>query len=140
VITKAQATLAATTNNATNVIIFLSDGDYGASQTNLSGQSSKVANQCAQAVTAAQAATAAGTQVFSVAYGASTSSSSSCSTDSPTHISACTTMQTIASASSKFYSTDTSCSSTNAFSTLPSVFQAISTSLTSQTKPRLLTH
>src|SRR4029077_1719399 len=76
VITKAQATLAATTNNATNVIIFLSDGDYGATQTNLSGQSSKVANQCAQAVTAAQTATAAGTQVFSVAYGASTSSSS----------------------------------------------------------------
>jgi len=139
VITKAQALLAATTNNATNVIIYLSDGDYSATLTNLSGQSSKVANQCAQAVTAAQAATTAGTQVFSVAYGASTSSSSSCSTDSPTHISACTTMQTIASDSSKFYSTDTTCSSTNTFSTLPSVFQAISTTLTSQTKPRLLT-
>jgi Flp pilus assembly protein TadG len=140
VITKAQATLAATTNNATNVIIFLSDGDYSATQTNLSGQSSKVANQCAQAVTAAQAATTAGTQVFSVAYGASTSSSSSCSTDSPTHISACTTMQTIASDSGKFYSTDSTCSSTNTFSQLPSVFQAISSALTSQTKPRLLTH
>jgi len=139
VITKAQATLAATTNNATNVIIFLSDGDYNATQTNLSGQSSKVANQCAQAVTAAQTATAAGTQVFSVAYGASTSSSSSCGSDSPTHISACTTMQTIASSSSKFYSTDSICSSTNAFSSLPSVFQAISSALTSQTKPRLLT-
>jgi Flp pilus assembly protein TadG len=140
VITKAQAALAATTNNATNVIIFLSDGDYNATQTNLSGQNSKVANQCAQAVTAAQAATAAGTQVFSVAYGASTSSSSSCGSDSPTHISACTTMQTIASDSGKFYSTDTNCSSTNTFSQLPSVFQAISSTLTSQTKPRLLTH
>jgi Flp pilus assembly protein TadG len=142
VINKAQETLAATTNNATNVIIFLSDGDYGASQTNLSGQSSKVANQCAQAVTAAQAATAAGTQVFSVAYGASTAtsgSSSSCTTDTPTRISACTTMQTIASDSSKFYSTDSTCSSTNNITQLPSVFQAISTSLTSQTKPRLLT-
>jgi Flp pilus assembly protein TadG len=145
VITKAQALLAATTNNATNVIIFLSDGDYGASQTNLNNQSSKVANQCAQAVTAAQAATTAGTQVFSVAYGASTATSgnsSSCTTDTPTRISACTTMQTIASDSSKFYSTDSSCQisgSTNQVSQLPSVFQAISTTLTSQTKPRLLT-
>ena len=102
----------------------------------------KVANQCAQAVTAAQAATAAGTQVFSVAYGASTATSgnsSSCTTDTPTRISACTTMQTIASDSGKFYSTDSSCSSTNNITQLPSVFQAISTSLTSQTKPRLLT-
>jgi len=144
VITKTQALLAATTNNATNVIIFLSDGDYGASQSQLNNQSSKVANQCAQAVTAAQAATTAGTQVFSVAYGASTAtsgSSSTCKQDSPTRISACATMQAIASDSSKFYSTDSSCQitgSTNQVSQLPSVFQAISTTLTSQTKPRLL--
>jgi hypothetical protein len=145
VITKAQTVLAATTNNATNVIIFLSDGDYGASQTNLSNQSSKVANQCAQAVTAAQAATTAGIQVFSVAYGASTAtsgSSSTCTTDTPTRISACATMQGIASDSTKFYSTNASCQitgSNNQVSQLPSVFQAISTTLTSQTKPRLLT-
>ncbi len=59
-------------------------------------------NQCAQAVTAAQAATTAGTKVFAVAYGASTNTSD-CSTDIPT-ISSCTTMQTMASNLGNFYS------------------------------------
>ena len=64
--------------------------------------SGKVNDQCQQAVDAADAAATAGTWVYSVAYGASTSSTGSCSTDSP-HISACTTMQNIASDSKKFY-------------------------------------
>ena len=58
-------------------------------------------DQCAQAVTAAQAATTAGTKVFSVAYGAS--NSSGCSTDIPA-ITPCAAMQTMASNSGNFYS------------------------------------
>ncbi|HEX4198954.1 MAG TPA: pilus assembly protein TadG-related protein [Caulobacteraceae bacterium] len=67
------------------------------------------ADQCAQAVAAAKAAAAAGTWVYSLAYGADTSSGSSCSTDSPA-ISSCTAMQDIANSpsampdASKFYS------------------------------------
>jgi Flp pilus assembly protein TadG len=66
-------------------------------------------DQCAQAVAAAKAAANAGTWVYSLAYGASTSSGSSCSTDSPA-ISSCTAMQDIANSptampdASKFYS------------------------------------
>ena len=56
VITKAQAALPVTAGTK-NVIIFLSDGDYSASTSNLNNQSSKASNQCSQAVTAAQAAT-----------------------------------------------------------------------------------
>lgn len=148
VLTKAQAALAAMSNNALNVIIFLSDGDYGASLSQLNNQSSKVANQCNQAITAAQAATTAGTTIYAVAYGASTTpvssdgrSGSCVKDDFSAKRSACTTMQGIASNSTKFYSTNSTCQitgSTNQVSQLPTVFQAISTSLASQTKPRLL--
>jgi Flp pilus assembly protein TadG len=157
VITAAQTALTALNNNAPNVIIFLSDGDYGTTRLN----NHSTADQCAAAVTAATAARNAGIQIYSVAYGASTTNGSftynkngtiatrsgSCQYDVTTPTNACATMRSIASDwttsdSGKFYSTDTgagSCTSTNTFSTLPSVFQAISTSLTSQTKPRLLT-
>jgi hypothetical protein len=133
VITKAQAALPAVTPGTQNVIIFLSDGDYGASSSQLSNQSSKVAKQCDQAIASAAAATSAGTVIYSVAYGASSSGCSSGDTHNP-----CTTMQAIASDSSKFYSTDTSCKisgSPNVVSQLPTVFKAIGTSLT---KPRLV--
>jgi hypothetical protein len=128
-----------------NVIIFLSDGAFNADSDNFaSGQSAKATNQCKQAVEAAQAATTAGTKVYSVAYGASTSTSgsSSCSTEtgySPKYT-ACTTMQAIASDSSKFYTTAATCSiagSANPVAKLPDVFKAITTSLT---KPRLITN
>jgi Flp pilus assembly protein TadG len=136
VITKAQTTLGTPAAGTSNVIVHLSDGDYGASLAELNNQSSKLANQCAQAVTAAQAATTAGTTVYSVAYGAPTSG---CSTDTGTGArNPCTTMQGIASDPTKFYSSNSTCQisgSANQISQLPSLFQAITTQLT---KPRLL--
>ena len=133
VISKAQAALPAVVAGTQNVIIFLSDGDFSASQSELSGQSNKVSKQCGQAVTAAQAATTAGTKVYSVAYGSSTSGCSSGDTYNP-----CTAMQAIASDSSKFYTTNSSCKingSANPVTQLPAIFQAITTTLT---KPRLI--
>jgi Flp pilus assembly protein TadG len=109
----AQASLVAAqaANNKTqNVMIILSDGDASASGSAMTGASTtsgvypSTKNQCAQAVTAAKAATTAGTQVFTVAYGALTSG---CSTDSPS-ISPCTTMENMASDGSKFFSDYTS--------------------------------
>jgi len=76
----------------------------------------------------AQAATTAGTKVYSVAYGAASSGCSSGDTHNP-----CTTMQAIASDSSLFYSTSSTCKitgSANTVTQLPSIFQAITTTLT----------
>ncbi len=120
---------------AQNVIIFLSDGDANAS----TAPSSEARNQCHEGIAAAKDAAAAGTWVFSVAYAADTSASSSCSTDSP-RISACSTMQQIASDYTKFFS-DTQGSSNGCTSgaqsvaELVSVFKSISYSLL---PPRLL--
>ncbi len=139
IITAAQTTLSAwkTINGRQNVIVMLSDGDAnaddipshdprnvccettsGAGLAPGTGQTLKINYQCAEAVSAAQAATADGTWVYSVAYGSSTSTSGSCSTDSkpvtpigsqtyashPT--SGCATMTNIASEPAKFYSDD----------------------------------
>lgn len=93
-------------------------------------------NQCHQAIAAAQAATAAGTQVYAVAYGASVFPALTCLTDilpQPDYlvplISACETMQRIGSDATKFYATNingSSCvSSANTMSDLPSIFRAI---------------
>jgi hypothetical protein len=131
VLTKAQAALPVVAGTK-NVIIFLSDGDYNANATQLSNHSTS--KQCDQAIAAAQAATAAGTTVYAVAYGAPTSG---CSSQGDTH-NPCTTMQAIASDSTKFYSTDSSCKITgspNTIGSLPSQFQGIAASLT---KPRLV--
>jgi Flp pilus assembly protein TadG len=144
VIAKAQAAMPAVVTGTQNVIIFLSDGAFNADSDHFaSGFSDKTTNQCKQAVQAAQAATLAGTKIYSVAYGASTatSGSNSCSTEtgSPKYT-ACTTMQAIASDSSKFYTTAATCSiagSANPVTKLPDVFQAITTTLT---KPRLITN
>jgi Flp pilus assembly protein TadG len=101
-ITAAQTALAgAGRPNAQNVIILLSDGDASASAGNM--PSGKANNQCHEAITAAATAAAAGTWVYSVAYGSSTSASSTCSTDTP-QISSCSTMQQIASDATKFFS------------------------------------
>jgi Flp pilus assembly protein TadG len=132
VLTKAQAALPVVAGTQ-NVIIFLSDGDYNASATQLSNQTSKVTKQCDQAIAAAQAATTAGTTVYAVAYGAPSSGCSSGDTHNP-----CTTMQAIASDKSRFYTTSSSCQMTgspNAVASLPSAFQSITTTLT---KPRLV--
>lgn len=135
-ITAAQSAL---TNNGRSgvqkVIILLSDGDANSQSGNM--PSGEYNNQCKEAVTAA-AATTAGTWVYSIAYGADTSSSGSCSTDSP-HTSACATMTSIASDSSKFYSDNSGgsggCTSTNSASELVNIFNHIGSSVT---MPRLL--
>jgi hypothetical protein len=130
-VSAAQTTLTTTgRQNVQKAIILLSDGDASAS----SVPSGKQNNQCQQAVTAANTARAAGTWVYSVAYGASTASSGSCSTDSPA-ISACATMQKIAQTGtsdfSKFYSSTTACTSPHTVSDLTQIFQNIGTDLTS---------
>ena len=116
-----------------NVFIVLSDGDYGASLAQLNNKSSYVAKQCGQAVTAAQAATAAGITVYSVAYGAPLSGCSSGDTYNP-----CTTMQAIASDATKFFSTNANCAisgSPNNVTNLPGILRQIAVSLS---KPRLV--
>ncbi|HMD20876.1 MAG TPA: pilus assembly protein TadG-related protein [Alloacidobacterium sp.] len=104
-----------------NVMILLSDGDATscykngsvntcsgstASQMSATGIQSNgtypsYTKECQQAVTAAQAATTAGTTVYAVAYGAE---SSGCSTDASPYNSPCYTMQHIASNSTTFFS------------------------------------
>lgn len=123
--------------NIQKVIIFLSDGDANASSGNV--PVGKATNQCHQAITAAQAATAAGMWVYTVAYGASTSSTNSCTTDSP-HISACSTLQQMASNPRYFFSdgaggTGSCNSAANPISNLISIFQQIGVTLES---PRLV--
>jgi Putative Flp pilus-assembly TadE/G-like len=109
VIYAAQATLAAEAAlrpTAQNELILLSDGDSNATASHMPGASTKTLvypstqNQCHQAITAAQSATAAGTVVYTVAYGAE---ATGCSTDSP-KITPCQTMQQIASSSTTFFS------------------------------------
>ncbi len=132
VLTKAQAALPVVTGTK-NVIILLSDGDSGATAAQLNNQSTKVAKQCGQYVTAAQAATTAGTTVYAVSYGSPTSGCSTGDTYTP-----CTAMQAAASDSTKFYSTGAPCASTlssNNASNLPTIFTQIAVNLT---KPRLL--
>lgn len=137
-ITAAQAALASSGRpTAQKVIILLSDGDANASAANV--PAGKATNQCHQAITAAQAATAAGTWVYTIAYGAATSTSSSCSTDSPA-ISACSTLQQMASDSKKFFSdtvggTSSCTSAAHSTSDLNQIFQTIGTDAS---KPRLL--
>lgn len=135
VITKAQTALTSNgRSGAQKIIIFLSDGDAGASSSNVG--SAKYANQCHQRITAAQAATSAtpSTKVYAVAYGAPTSATpSSCSTDSPA-ISACSAMQQVASSASTFYSDkqngSSSCnSSANSVSELVQIYNQIVKSL-----------
>ncbi len=145
VISAAQTALGTPPANTQNVIIFLSDGDVASTLTNLNGQSDKLNSQCQQAVTAAAAATTAGTRVYSVAYGASSSSGCSRGSNNPSKGSGdtmypCATMKAIASDSSKFYTTSTSCqnaNSANTYTNLPLAFQAITGTLS---KPRLVTN
>jgi hypothetical protein len=133
-ITAAQTAL--TTNEratAQNVIIFLGDGDANATATNM--PAAKVSNQCHEGVTAAHATATAGTWVYSIAYGASTSSSGSCDTDSPA-ISACATLQEMASDATKFFSdttggTSTCTSAAHPITDLNAIFKYIGTDTSS---------
>jgi Flp pilus assembly protein TadG len=130
-ITAAQTALAgAGRPNVQNVIILLSDGGANASSSNM--PTAKKSNQCHEAITAAATAAAAGTWVYSVAYGSTTSTSpSDCTTDTPA-ISSCSTMQQIASDATKFFADPSgggtpACTSTDnpSISDLNSVFQQI---------------
>ena len=127
----AQQTLRASAGQQTqNVMIILSDGDAeaGASDMpngNYSSTYPGLFNECQQAVSAASAATTAGTTVYTVAYG---TQSSGCDTDqsnyslsvttgsgknaktttykntNPSNLTPCGTMKAMASSTSTFYS------------------------------------
>ena len=150
-----------------NVIILLSDGDSSAGgqqqeglapnlygllngswgavfPTNVtaSGNYPSYYGQCGQAITAAQAATAAGTLVYSVAYGAPPVG---CYSDllSGSHpgISPCDTMYYIASAPQMFYSdyqqsgSGSTCYSSQPVTSLDAIFSSIAADLS---QPRLI--
>jgi Flp pilus assembly protein TadG len=114
------AAQSASRSNSQNVIVVLSDGDAQASYTNMpnasktSGTYPSSKNECHQAITAANNAKTAGTQVFVVAYGSGTSGT--CSTDSPA-ITACSTLSQMASSPATFF---TDQSSRNSGCTSPS--------------------
>ena len=130
-ITQAQAALVSQGRSDTQkVIILLSDGDAGASAGNISAAAYR--NQCQQAVAAAGQVAAAHTWLYSVAYGAPTNALASCPTDL-VRISACTTMQQIASDPGKFYSDQVGggspcTSAAHSVSELVSVFSSIADS------------
>jgi Flp pilus assembly protein TadG len=130
VLTKAQAALPVIAGTE-NVIILLSDGDTNANSAQLSSHSTS--KQCGASVTAADAAAAAGTTIYSVAYGAPLSGCSINDTYTP-----CTAMQAIASDPTKFFSTNSNCAisgSPNSAANLPAILRQITTSLS---KPRLV--
>jgi Flp pilus assembly protein TadG len=126
----AQAALTASSQSGVqNVIILFSDG--AANSTKM--PSNYASKQCQQGITAAQAAAAAGTWVYTIAYGSPTSTGSSgCSTD--TNLSPCSAMQQMASDPTKFYSDDSQgCLSTDhpSLTSLNSIFQNIGNNLRS---------
>jgi len=130
----AQASLTAERNlypDSQNALIILSDGDATSSQSQMSSGATNAGtypsykSECGQAVTAAQAATTAGTKVFTVAYGASTSG---CATDTGTYKNPCKTMQDMASNGGDFYS-DT-CAGAMPATTIKQIFSDIGASLT----------
>ena len=137
VIDAAQAQLVANSRpNTKNVMIVLSDGDANASASQMAGNktSYSTSQECQQAVTEAQKAAAAGTTIYSIAYGAT---SSGCSTDTSPAITPCQTMQQIASSPKNFFSDytatggDSSCVSASRPTTnLSEIFTEIAADLT----------
>jgi len=129
------------------VIVLLSDGDANADNSSHPDNmlAAEIANQCQQAVTAAQNAAKAGTWVYSIAFNSPTSG---CSTDSGTYPggltkTACHTMAQIANIPgtsvntyvndpTKFYSDNAQgCQSTRnpSITAINSIFQSIGYSL-----------
>jgi Putative Flp pilus-assembly TadE/G-like len=127
---------------SSNALIVLSDGDASSTKISATSPYTKLTtngtypsaiDQCHQAITAAQTANSmTDTTVYTVAYGASNSSTGSCSTDSP-HISACSALQQMATSSADFYSDATAAqnagqcvsSANGSLSGLNSIFQSI---------------
>lgn len=104
VIDVAQASLVANARtNTKNVMVILSDGDANATSTQMGGTTTSYPStqECNQAVTEAQKAAAAGTIVYTVAYGAE---ASGCTTDTNPTITPCQTMEEMASSSQNFFS------------------------------------
>jgi hypothetical protein len=136
-----------------NMIILLSDGDATAPQKSPNPSSNGVTyyampspagtggtypsyvNECQQGVTAATAATNAGTRVYTVAYGSPTATSS-CSTDTGNSLTACTAMTAMASSAATFYSdynqsgSTGKCYSTHTVTSLADIFTSIAADLT----------
>ncbi len=137
VIDQAQAALVANSRaNTQNVMILLSDGDSNASKTQMAGTATSYpyTQECHQAITEAQKATAAGTTVYAVAYGAE---ASGCTTDTNPTITPCETMEQIASSSSTFFSdytatggTSSCISASRPTSDLNEIFTEIASDLT----------
>jgi len=143
VIYTAQAALVAqhTANpNSQNVLVILSDGEASASQSQMpsssgSGTYMSYKQECHQAITAAAAAAAAGTRVYTVAYGAD-AQTSDCADAGPT-ITPCQTMQQMASSPAYFFSDYTASQNSGAcisaaqpVSGLSGIFQVILQTLT----------
>ena len=154
----AQQYLAANTRtNASNVIVLLSDGDanggnMASSNLNSNGTYPSAIDQCQQAIDVANAAKAAGTNIYVVGYGVD---SGGCSTDGTVGkngkfqqngLTACKTLQSIASDSSQFF-VDTSskvrCAGASNVTmdgksnTLSAIFSAIAGDLT---RPHLISN
>lgn len=150
VIYAAQAALTAqkaANSGSQNVIILLSDGNATAPQSwngfasmgsaNGNGTYPSYKNECSQAITAAQAATAAGTRFYTVAYGSEPSGCGSDTTGTYSGITPCQTMQDMASAAQYFFSdykqsgSNSTCySSSQPVSSLAGIFTQIASDLT----------
>jgi hypothetical protein len=140
-----------------NALIILSDGDANATSGHMTatngqtltttGTYPSLLDQCHQAITAAQTARtmtdAQGnldTTVYTIAYGASNSASSSCSTDKTggEAISACDTLQQMASTSSDFFSdANNTCPAATNYGGINGDFVAI---VSNFTQPRLISN
>ncbi len=144
VIDSAQADLVANARaNTKNVMILISDGAANATTSQGMKEPSTAPSwaypatgQCKQAVTRAQAAAAAGTIIYAVAYGAE-AGTSECSTDTSPTMTPCETMEGIASSPENFFSdytakgSDSSCiSASSPTSSLNQIFKEIAQSLT----------
>jgi hypothetical protein len=130
-----QAINTANGQDSKNIMILVSDGAATSSKSQMSssgllssGVYPSYNDECQQAVTAADAATAQGTTVYSIAYG---SQSSGCTTDSGTYGSPCATMAGMASTPAQFYSdylqsgSGSSCESSNSVSDMNGIFHQI---------------
>ena len=131
-----------------NVLILLSDGDATAPKSNgsypvmpppanASGNYPSYVGECGQAILAAQAATNAGTLVFSVAYGSPPTGCASDAAGGPyPHIAPCQTMRNMASATQYFYSdykqsgSNSTCTTGQPVTSLNAIFTAIANQLT----------
>lgn len=145
-LTQLKANGTTTQQNAQNVIIFLGDGDANSLSPKMytSGQGDKY--ECYRAYQAAQAAATAGTWVFSFAYGAPTGTapSGSCETDTSserinsTAVSACVTLQNIASNPSYFYSDDANGCVSSAHTNLTTIAGMFTNAAQKLQQPRLI--